>query len=131
MAKTDKIKEHAKQKSSNRQAEVLAAIKDMVKAGEKVTFYSVQKKTGASKSYLYNNEAISNAIKGVRDGATPRSDNSNAAIVAALRTENKKLKKELAELKKANDDSYKAKYEKAKAEVEKLKKQLEKAYTVW
>ena len=131
MAKTDKIKEHAKQKSSNRQAEVLAAIKDMVKAGEKVTFYSVQKKTGASKSYLYNNEAISNAIKGVRDGATPRSDNSNAAIVAALRTENKKLQKELAELKKANDDSYKAKYEKAKAEVEKLKKQLEKAYTEW
>lgn len=131
MAKTDKIKEYAKQKSSNRQAEVLVAIKEMIKSGEKVTFYSVQKKTGASKSYLYNNEAISNAIKSVRDGGTPRSDNSNAAIVAALRTENKKLKKELAELKKANDDSYKVKYEKAKAEIEELRKQLEKSYTVW
>lgn len=131
MTKTDKIKEHAKKKASTRQAEVLDAIKEMNKSGEKVTFYSVQKKTGASKSYLYNNEVISSAIKGIRNGSTTRTENSNIAIIAALRAENKKLKKELDELKKANDDSYKVKYEKAKREVEELKKQLEKAYTVW
>ena len=52
---TLKIAEMAKRKSIKRQKEVLDVIASMIKNGEKVTFYSVQKKTGASKSYLYNN----------------------------------------------------------------------------
>ena len=49
---TLKIAELAKKKSVNRQKEVLDAIESMIKNGEKVTFYSVQKKTGASKPLI-------------------------------------------------------------------------------
>ena len=130
--KTERIRELAKDKSTKRQAEVLQAIKKMQKAGEKVTFYGVAKETGASKSYLYKNEAISSAIRACqKDSVAPRTEKSDKAIIASLQLEIKKLQKQLKERDEANGDSYKAKYEKALGEIAELKKQLENAYTVW
>ena len=130
--KTDKITELAKQKSEKRQKEVLNAIKKMKKAGEPVSFYSVQKKTGASKSYLYNNEAIASAIKEARTLKTePISPDSEKTVIMALRKKVKDLEKQLDKEREANSDSYREKCIKLQAENEQLKEQLKKAYVTW
>ena len=130
--KTDKITEMAKAKSEKRQKEVLDAIKKMQKDGEPVTFYSVQKKTGASKSYLYNNEAIASAIKEARTMKTePMSSGSEKAVIMALRKKIKDLEKQLEKEREANAESYREKCIKLQNENEQLKEQLKKAYVTW
>ncbi len=132
MDKTSGIREHAKKKSENRQAEVLATIQKMKKNGDKISFYSVAKMTGASKNYLYHNEAIANEIKECRDNpVAPRTQSSDKAIITSQKLEIKKLKARIAELEKANSESYKEKYEKLLVENKDLKKQLASAYTAW
>ena len=132
MDRTLGIKEHAKMKSRKRQTEVLSTIQEMKKHGEKVTFYSVSKKSGASKSYLYNNEIIAAEIRSIRQGSEyTRSSQSEKAIISSLRYEIRKLNQQISMLQNANSDSYKQKYEKVLEENKELKKQLEKAYTVW
>ena len=127
---TLKIAEMAKRKSIKRQKEVLDVIASMIKNGEKVTFYSVQKKTGASKSYLYNNEKIKEAIKQEREEKTAntRTNESKDAIIKVLKMTIKNLEKEIKELKGNNSDSYKLKYEKVVNETKQLKEQLKNAY---
>lgn len=127
---TLKIAEMAKRKSIKRQKEVLDVIASMIKNGEKVTFYSVQKKTGASKSYLYNNEKIKEAIKQEREEKTAntRTNESKDAIIKVLKMTIKNLEKEIKELKGNNSDSYKLKYEKVVNENKQLKEQLKNAY---
>lgn len=119
----------AKRQAQAKQKEeyVLAVIGGMVDVGEKVTFYSVQKTTGCSKSYLHNNERIASAIRdgGKRTSRVP--DEANAAVLLkAARLKIKELEKELAEYK--SEESYKEKYEKLRKENAELKKQLETAY---
>ncbi|EDT27864.1 transposase [Clostridium perfringens] len=125
-----KIAELAKEKSIKRQKEVLDIISLMIKNGEKVTFYSVQKKTGASKSYLYNNLKIKSVIQQEREEkiVNSRTDKSKDAIIKALKMTIKNLEKEIKELKSVNEDSYKLKYEKVLIENKELKKQLKNAY---
>ena len=127
---TLKIAEMAKRKSIKRQKEVLDVIASMIKNGEKVTVYSVQKKTGASKSYLYNNEKIKEAIKQEREEKTAntRTNESKDAIIKVLKMTIKNLEKEIKELKGNNSDSYKLKYEKVVNENKQLKEQLKNAY---
>lgn len=130
--KTEKIKELAKKKSSDRQEEVLKAIRKMQKDGQKVTYYGVAKATGASKSYLYNNAVISEAIRNARDeNPEPRSEKSKQSIISAQRMQIKRLQKQIDEMKAANGETYKEKYEKLLQENADLKKQLENAYTAW
>ena len=130
--KTERIRELAQNKAKTRQAEVLSVIAKMKKSGEKITFYGIAKATGASKSYLYKNEAIATAIRECQDGnVAPRTEKSDKAIIASLRLEVKRLKQQLKELNNANSESYKQKYENALQEISELKKQLENAYTVW
>ena len=130
--KTEKIREYAKNKSKTREEEVMAIIKKMIKKGDKVTFYSVAKISGASKSYLYKNAAISEQIKSCREApSAERTGASDKAIISAQRSEIKKLKAKVAELEKSNATTYKEKYEKLYTENQELKKQLENAYTAW
>lgn len=128
--KTDACVEVVKAKSAKREAEVLAAINEMKEAGEKVTFYSVQKRTGASKSFLYKNETISKAIKESRSSVpgTARSEESKDAIIAALRLSIKHLQSKVRTLEAERGESYKSKYEKLLAENKELKEQLKSAY---
>lgn len=129
-AKSEKIAAMSKDKSVKREAEVLKAISDMVANGEKITFYSVQKSTGAAKSYLYSNERVRAAIEDARNGSSGRgrSDDSKDAVIKALRLQVERLQKELASTKSQKTDSYKAKYEKVLAENQELKQQLKTAY---
>lgn len=65
--RVEKIVAMAKEKSEKRKADVLQAIKELAESGNKVTFYKVSQLTGASKSFLYNNQEIADAIMRARD----------------------------------------------------------------
>ena len=128
--KVDACVEAVKNKSAKRVAEVLAAIEEMQQSGEKITFYSVQKRTGASKSFLYGNETISKAIKENRTGApgAARSEESKDAIIAALRLTIKQLQGRIRTLESEKGENYKVKYEKVLKENKELKEQLKHSY---
>ncbi|MBI6001203.1 DUF6262 family protein [Clostridium perfringens] len=128
--KTTKIRELAKEKSEKRKAEVIKIIKLMIKNGESVSFYSVNKKSGASKSYLYNNEEIYNLIKEARgkEVEKKKTTESKDSIINMLNLKIKKLESEIKSLKEENSDSYKLKYEKVLEENFKLKEQLKNSY---
>ena len=128
--KTTKIRELAKEKSEKRKAEVIKIIKLMIKNGESVSFYSVNKKSGASKSYLYNNEEIYNLIKEARgkEVEKKKTTESKDSIINMLNLKIKKLESEIKSLKEGNSESYKLKYEKVLEENSKLKEQLKNSY---
>ena len=128
--KTQAICEMAKEKSKKRQEEVLSAIKKMEKSEEKITYYGVAKKTGASKSYLYGNEIISSTITKAREGSqkSKRSTESKDAIIKSLLVKIKQLEKEKADIIAGNEDSYKRKCERLQEENMELKSQLRAAY---
>lgn len=96
--KTEKITTHSRTKALQRQSEVLEAIAEMHAAGEKITFYSVIQKTGASKSYLYGNETIRKTIEAARTGnplaSDPTSLSSSNPIITALTERNIVLEEE-------------------------------------
>lgn len=128
--KTQVVCEMAKEKSKRRQEEVLLAIKKMEKSKESISFYSVAKKTGASKSYLYGNELISFTIKKAREGSqtSKRSKESKDAIIKSLLLKIKLLEKEKSDLIAGNEESYKNKCERLQEENRELKSQLRAAY---
>lgn len=128
--KTEKITAIAKEKATKRETEVLKAVADMVARGETITFYKVQKETGAAKSYLYSNGRIRAAIEDGRNCTSSygRKDDSKDAIIKVLRLQIDRLQKEIVLLSGQLDDSYKTKYEKLLAENRQLKLQLKTAY---
>lgn len=128
-SKSTKITNMAKDKAIKRETEVIAIIEQMVKNGEKITFYSVQKASNASKSYLYGNEKIKTIIEKYRNDSEGRGrkEESKDAIIKAQRLQIKRLESEIQNLKTMNSDSYKAKYEKLQLENKELKKQLQTA----
>lgn len=128
MAKSDAMVAHAKERGETRQKEVLDAIKQMKKRGDKITFYSVQKVTGAAKSYLYSNAAIRKAIEDERSARVDRSAVSKDALIKIQSEKIKSLEKEIMDLKKGNSESYKTRYERLLQEYEDLKLQLRTAY---
>lgn len=127
---TEKIRLRAKENSINREKEVLKTIIEMKKNGDKITFYSVQKKTKAAKSYLYKNETIFNTINAHRilQNKNKRTDESKDVIISSLRLKISRLEKQFNEIEKINSDSYKNKCEKLLVENIELKEQLKNAY---
>lgn len=106
--------------------------KQMQKKNESITFYSVQKKTGASKSFLYNNEEIAKTIKDARTVKTePKSKDSEKIMISALRKRIRELEEELKKERSINKNSYKDKCEKLQEENRQLKEQLKKSYVAW
>lgn len=104
----DVIVSLAKQKSKNRQEEILETIGQMRKAGENISFYSVAKKTGASKSYLYRNELIANTINKYRKiHSDNRTEDSKDVLIKALQNKVLKLQEENKQLKEQLKVAYK------------------------
>ena len=84
----------------NRQEEILETIGQMRKTGENISFYSVAKKTGASKSYLYRNELIANTIDKYRKiHSNSRTEDSKDVLIKALQNKVLKLQEENKQLK--------------------------------
>ncbi len=104
----DVIVSLAKQKSKDRQAEILDEIGQMRKAGENISFYSVAKRTGASKSYLYRNELIASTIdKYRRIHSDNRTEDSKDVIIKALQNKVLKLQEENKQLREQLKIAYK------------------------
>lgn|SRR5690606_2868235 len=123
---TSAIVAMAKDKTSKKVELVLLEINKMQKKNEKVSIYSVSKKTGVSRSFLYNNQVLFNKIDSIRNNDT-RSEDTIQTIIEAQKLKITKLEKEIAELKK--NENFKKKYEDLLAQNRELKKQLEVAYS--
>lgn len=121
-----------KRKAAARQTEILELIKEMSAKKEKITFYSVAKRTGASKSYLYNNEAIASIIREYRNEPEPKqSPESQSVLIKALKRKIQQLEAEIQKMRKENSDSYKSQCERLKKENQELKVQLQTAYSLY
>ncbi|SEL35981.1 DUF6262 family protein [Ruminococcus albus] len=130
--RTDAMIKEVKRKSLARQDEILRCINQMAAANEKITFYSVSKRTGASKSYLYKNKAISTLIRLHRsDSETQQTQESQSVIINALKIKIKQLEAEINQLRKESNNSYKKQCEKLKKENKELKLQLQTAYRLY
>lgn len=123
--KTDKIVELAAEKSKKRHREVINTINKMIKHGDKVSFYSVVKETGASKSYLYTNDEIRSLIELARNQAVkPRSIKGNKVIIDAQKRKIEELTARIKELEDNYGEGLMSKYEKILEENKKLKHQI-------
>lgn len=123
--KTDKIVELATEKSRKRHREVINTINKMIKRGDKVSFYSVVKETGASKSYLYTNVELRSLIELARNQAVrPRSVKGNKVIIEAQQRKIEELTARIKELEDNYGEGLMSKYEKVLQENKRLKLQL-------
>lgn len=128
MSNSKKIVELTIKKSEEKKEYVLEVINSMLRNGEKITFYSVYKKAGVSKSYVYNNEEIRNRIELCREGSVSPEDvkDNKDLLIDELNKEIDLLKAKLKEYKK--DELYKIKYENKKNEAEMYKERLERLF---
>ncbi|MGG7145719.1 DUF6262 family protein [Clostridium butyricum] len=128
MEKTQKIVEITKKKSEEKKNYVLEVINAMLRNEEKITFYSVYKKAGVSKSFVYNNEEIRNRIELCRNGELSKDEvkDNKDIIIDELTKEVDILRSKLKEYKK--DELWKVKYENKKKEAELLKERLERLF---
>lgn len=123
--KTDRIVELATEKSRKRHREVINTINKMIKRGDKVSFYSVVKETGASKSYLYTNVELRSLIELARNQAVkPRSVKGNKVIIEAQQRKIEELTARIKELEDNYGEGLMSKYEKVLQENKRLKLQL-------
>lgn len=128
MDKTDKIVKLTKKKSEEKRDYVLEVINSMIRNEEKITFYSVYKKAGVSKSFVYNNEEIRRRIEMCRSGAITKDEvkDNKDILIDQLSNENEILRKKLKEYNK--DELWKVKYENKKKEADMLKERLERLF---
>lgn len=125
---TDKIIAMAKTKTEETKNKVIDTINKMLEDGEKITFYSVYKNSGVSKSFVYNNDEIRMIVETYRQSPVKRNRTKESKDVI-IETQKKKileLEKQLKEFQKT--ETYKEKYERLLVENEELKKQLKSAY---
>lgn len=128
MSNTKEIMKLAKLKSESTKSKVLEVLDDMVKNNENITFYSVYNKAGVSKSFVYNNSEVREAIEHYRTNPVKQMQSKDAkdVIIDSQKIKIKELEKEIKELE--NDKQWKMKYEELQKENISLKKQLEKSY---
>lgn len=128
MEKTKKIVELTKKKSDEKKEYVLEVINSMIRNEEKITFYSVYKKAGVSKSFVYNNEEIRNRIEFCRSGALDIGEvkDNKDILIDELSKEIEFLRDKLKEYNK--DELWKVKYENKKKEADMLKERLERLF---
>ena len=125
MEKTHEIVKLAKQKTEVKVEFATSVIEDMEKHQKKISFYSVAKEAGVSKSFLYSNDSLRAKIIAIRDNKENGVlTQANAqTLVSALRKEIERLQKELKNYQ--TDRLWKAKYEDLKQENKLLKKRIE------
>jgi hypothetical protein len=97
--KTDKIIQLAKAKTAEKERLALSAVQELAGSSHKVTFYSVAKQTGLSKTFLYSNESVRQAIERARESGIRKPAISNFVSTEKLLTA-------LAELKETDPDGY-------------------------
>lgn len=103
MDNTIYLKNETRKRSAQAENKVMQAITEMIGAGEKISFYSVAKKTGVSRNFLYTNSKLRNAIEDLKargkSGAAFDADKIKELDAVLLFFENERQKEEIAALK--------------------------------
>ncbi len=100
---TSGLKASAQRKREEAFAKADQAIKDLLKAGQKINFTSVSKAGNVSVAWLYKEEALRQRIEHLRDqskktkGVPPSQQPSKASTSAVVKTMRERLKKLEAE----------------------------------
>ena len=85
--------------SIDKEKHVISVIEEMQKQNKKISFYSVTKASGVSKSFVYKNEKLRSIICNIRDNNDIHiSKETNDTIISALRLEIQELKKQIKSL---------------------------------
>lgn len=98
----------------------------MLKNNENITYYSVAKKTGVSRSFLYKDEEIKTFIDKYKTSKSTKKIQSQDAKDVIINAQKQKIK-ELEKYQKENEN-YKQKYDQLLKENKSLKEQLKNSY---
>ena len=101
-SKTEKIVKLAKEKTQEKERLALQAVEELVNEGQKVSFYSIAKQTGLSKTFLYNNDSVRQVIEGAREGIAGEQEPQSPG--QSVKPE--RILDEIARLKSTDPESY-------------------------
>ena len=122
----DKMIETNKQRTQDTHDKVLKTLNEMLKNNENITYYSVAKKTGVSRSFLYKDEEIKTFIDKYKTSKSTKKIQSQDAKDVIINAQKQKIK-ELEKYQKENEN-YKQKYDQLLKENKLLKEQLKNSY---
>ena len=122
----DKMIETNKQRTQDTHDKVLKTLNEMLKNNENITYYSVAKKTGVSRSFLYKDEEIKTFIDKYKTSKSTKKIQSQDAKDVIIKAQKQKIK-ELEKYQKENEN-YKQKYDQLLKENKLLKEQLKNSY---
>ena len=127
MSNYDKIVDINKQRTQDTHNKVINIINEMISNNENITYYSVSKKSGVSRNFLYKDEEISLLIEKYKTSKSIKKMQSQDAKDVIINAQKQKIK-ELEKYQKDNDN-YKEKYEQLLKENKELKEQLKNSYS--
>ena len=127
MSNYDKLVDINKQRTQDTHNKVINIINEMISNNENITYYSVSKKSGVSRNFLYKDEEISLLIEKYKTSKSIKKIQSQDAKDVIINTQKQKIK-ELEKYQKDNDN-YKEKYEQLLKENKELKEQLKNSYS--
>lgn len=122
----DKMVDKNKQRTQDTHNKVIKVINEMIQNNENITYYSVSKKSGVSRNFLYKDEDISLLIdkhKTTKSTKKIQSQDAKDIIIAAQKQKIKELEKYQKE-----NENYKEKYDQLLKENKSLKEQLKNSY---
>lgn len=127
MSNYDKMVDKNKQRTQDTHNKVIKVINEMIQNNENITYYSVSKKSGVSRNFLYKDEDISLLIDKHKTTKSTKKIQSQDAKDIIINAQKQKIK-ELEKYQKDNDN-YKEKYEQLLKENKELKEQLKNSYS--
>lgn len=126
MSNYDKMVNKNKQRTQDTHNKVIKIINEMIQNNENITYYSVSKKSGVSRNFLYKDEDISLLIDKHKTSKSTKKIQSQDAKDVIIEAQKQKIK-ELEKYQKENEN-YKEKYDKLLKENKSLKEQLKNSY---
>ena len=126
MSNYDKMVDKNKQRTQDTHNKVIKTINEMIQNNENITYYSVSKKSGVSRNFLYKDEDISLLIDKHKTTKSTKKIQSQDAKDIIINAQKQKIK-ELEKYQKENEN-YKEKYDQLLKENKSLKEQLKNSY---
>lgn len=126
MSNYDKMVDKNKQRTQDTHNKVIKVINEMIQNNENITYYSVSKKSGVSRNFLYKDEDISLLIDKHKTTKSTKKIQSQDAKDIIINAQKQKIK-ELEKYQKENEN-YKEKYDQLLKENKSLKEQLKNSY---
>lgn len=128
--RVERIVNYSKQRSEEVKERVLEALQTLIDSGENITFYKVAQLSGASKSFLYTNKEVHDAIKKHVSQEPLKGDDAENNRIKRLQRINHQQRTEIQRLTEKKEElnekvfSLQRENEKLKKENEKIKQSL-------